>query len=391
MTLKMNDSNCFRECDTLDFQISKFIDDLSYFLDSVKYPKQKKSNQTIFEIIGKVDHEVILVNSLVFFLDSDNPHSFGSTIYERFCSEAGIDKDIFGDLKDIQTEVYHTFEGKSGRIDIVIETDDGIIVVEAKVNAGLKNPLDVYEDYAVKTGKKNVEHILLTKNANNTTNSWTNLTWGQIFQLEALDYDSYKLLWDSLKNSFKEDVLMEKDELKKIAEKQHEYIQMYKNMQTVFDYMKNKANTVLNQLSTLDNFSKEDGSNKNLRIWASKFGTSDSAFPVVVVEGKSKDAVIDIYVQPRGYAIVVFARKDEGQYRKLLEENGYEIKDWQNSITDEKPTKRAWISKYPEELDINLAVQEGGANNEQGPHFNGDPEELSKLIEKIWDIITKHS
>lgn len=385
MMSKINDSNCFRECDTLNFQISKFIDDLSYFLDSVTYPEQSKSNQTIFDIIGKVDHEVILVSSLVFFLESRNSHGFDSKIYETFCNEAKIDMEEFGELTNIQTEVTHTHNNKSGRIDIVMETESGIIVVEAKVNAKLDNPFDVYKNYAEKSSKSNKEYVLLTKN-NEEIAGWKNVTWNKILHDEAQNDDPYKLLWDSLKNSFKEDETMEKEELEKIAVKQYEYIQMYNNMQKVFENMKNKANDLLNQLDTYDHFSKT-GDNQNLRIWASKFGTSDSAFPVVVVEGGSKDAVIDIHVQPMGYAIVVFARKNEGKYRNLLIEEGFEIKDWQNSITDEKPTKRAWISKIPKELGINLE-ERSDSEGKIGPHLNEDLEELSKLIKKIWDIIT---
>ncbi len=82
--------------------------------------------------------------------------------YETFCNEAKIDMEEFGELTNIQTEVTHTHNNKSGRIDIIMETESGIIVVKQK-NAKLDNPFDVSKNYAEKSSKSNKEYVLLNK------------------------------------------------------------------------------------------------------------------------------------------------------------------------------------------------------------------------------------
>ena len=110
--------------------------------------KKENNNPTFFEIIGKENSETVMVNTLAFFLNPKNNHGFSDRVYQTFCDaiensiiqeniesdeENQYQKQEYGDFVDIMTEISHeTDNDKKGRLDLIIETSNCLIAVEAK-------------------------------------------------------------------------------------------------------------------------------------------------------------------------------------------------------------------------------------------------------------------
>ncbi len=141
-------------------------------------PIQKISpGKNFFDIVYKKRYEDNISDILVFFLDSNEEHDFGSTILG--CLLSAIKKNISNSvsldiqenisnsvrlaiLKDISTSLSLgsytvgreeiTDTGKY--IDIVIEGDDWVIAIENKIWAKANNPFNEYKDHIEKKARE---------------------------------------------------------------------------------------------------------------------------------------------------------------------------------------------------------------------------------------------
>ena len=119
----------------------------------------------VLEIIKRNNRETIMVNLLAFFIQ-DKYHDIGEKLYQNLlqCINNKDEQFDYGKLVSVKTE-QSTEENK--RIDMVIETENAIIIIEAKVNHVLNNNLVIYAEYArelaEKKGKEHHKKIILSK------------------------------------------------------------------------------------------------------------------------------------------------------------------------------------------------------------------------------------
>ena len=168
------------------------IDELIENYGSLWAKKKENNNPTFFEVIGKENSETVMVNALAFFLNPNNSHGFGDRVYQTFCEaiensiiqesiesdeENQYQKQKYGDFEKIMTEISHEISSKEepkiiqkGRLDLIIESKNCIIGIEAKINHSLNNPLHIYDDLIkTKKGKKSDKKSYFMQKRNNQT------------------------------------------------------------------------------------------------------------------------------------------------------------------------------------------------------------------------------
>lgn len=126
--------------------IQKF-EELQVILDeSAKYGVVlEEEEKNVFSLGGRGHYENPVSDLLAFFLNPQEQHKFDdlflASLFDCLNSSAGK---VFSDVQPPSREVY-TDTGK--RIDILIQSSDGIIVIENKIHHWLANPLDDYMNF----------------------------------------------------------------------------------------------------------------------------------------------------------------------------------------------------------------------------------------------------
>ncbi len=403
MIHSMIETSIFGEGTTLSLNLSEiFPISEGPFCKIIEAIKQRENHPTFFQVIRKEHIEEIMVNALAFFMDSKQPHSFGNRIFNVFCQ--AIENSLitnpenkeyepldYGRFSSLRTEITHRInEDKSGRLDLIIDCENCIIGVEAKVRHFVKNPFDVYNDLIKtekqKKSKENVRKVILCKKATNVdpekTKGWIVVNWEDILIENIEDKnDVYAPLWEGLKIAFRGEKIMNEEDLKLVADNQEDYVMMYKMIKGISEALKDKANSLKKAVESC----KIVIPNTNIRIWG-EFG--EHAEPRVVIEKTKKSEtqyVVDIIVSAKGYRFLAFDRGNSVQTKinKSLEKEGFGRADW-TDLLDDKPTERALINKVPKELMEGL--------EQSGDFFSGkenETEKIAKIGERIYSIITK--
>ncbi len=100
---------------------------------------------TYLEIAGKAHKEDVVSNILAFFFDSEASHGLGRLFLDCFLASMDIQtssfKEPIGTFREITT-------AKGKRIDLIIESDDAVLIVENKINHWLHNDLIEYAAHA---------------------------------------------------------------------------------------------------------------------------------------------------------------------------------------------------------------------------------------------------
>ena len=378
--------------------------------------KRRKYNPTFFQVIRKEHIEEIMVNTLAFFIDHKQPHRFGNRIFNVFCQaiENSLIADEeneeyeqldYGRFSSLRTEITRRNADKnpgdkSGRLDLIINCENCIIGVEAKVRHFVKNPFDVYNDIIdtekQKNSQENVRKVILCKRGTKVdrkkTKDWIVVNWEDILIANIEDKnDIYAPLWEGLKIAFRGEKIMNEEDLKLVADNQEDYLMMYKMIKGISEALKDKADSLKKAVESCNI------PNTNIRIWG-EFG--EHAEPRVVIEktkkGESEEVientkkseteyVVDIIVSAKGYRFLAFDRGNSVQTKinKSLEKEGFGRADW-TDLLDDKPTERALINKVPKELMEGL--------EKSGEFFTAkenETEKIAKIGERIYSIITK--
>lgn len=126
--------------------------------------------QTFLDIAGVSRREVVCSSILAFFLDPEGPHGLGTLVLDAL-ADAGYESKAFGEGR-IGGNVYVESEvptnkttDKKKRIDILVRSDDHVILIENKTarNARIDNPLDAYAAYQNEIARGRSKHrVLLT-------------------------------------------------------------------------------------------------------------------------------------------------------------------------------------------------------------------------------------
>lgn len=150
--------------------------------------KEQAHHPTYLEIAGKAHKEDVISNILSFFFDSQQPHGLGSIFLEAFLVCMG-EQDSYQGSPVISYREVTTAKGK--RIDIVLETEEFVLIIENKINHWLHNDLNEYAAHARRQYKnKKVLLAVLSMDAQNCAPQFTNVTYTDFIRVldERLHY-----------------------------------------------------------------------------------------------------------------------------------------------------------------------------------------------------------
>lgn len=111
--------------------------------------------KTLFDVGARSYWENPTSDLLAFFMNPHAEHGLGGWFLEAYLHCAG--------RRECSTQgatVEREYPTKSGRIDLLIEGGDWILVIENKIHAVINNPLDDYEDHARARKEKSILTIL---------------------------------------------------------------------------------------------------------------------------------------------------------------------------------------------------------------------------------------
>ena len=316
--------------------------------------KNTEKEPHVLEIIKRNNRETIMVNLLAFFIQ-DKYHDIGDKLYQNLlqCINNKSEQLDYGKLVSVKTEqsIGRLIKDEKKRIDMVIETENAIIVIEAKVNHVLNNNLVIYADYAKKLAKekkKRKDHykkIILSKWPSNSlerfresnkqektqieeSKDWIEISWEDVLD-ESLSpsNEPYKSLYNSMVKSMKGDENLEEDELKVAGKNFEQIAKTFELAKAVFKVQDKKTKKLAKVVQ--NKFTK--GSEPKIKIYSKPF--EEGAFvPRVYIENEQKkEYVIDICVDIRGYQFVILKRDNdvhEDDVKEIVEELEYDCKQF---------------------------------------------------------------
>jgi len=145
-------------------------------------PNVKPNRPTILEIAGYPHYENVVSNLLAFYLDFNEEHGLGDIVFKSL-HELIFVEETYSLPKSI--EVVREVGVRNGRIDILIITDELVIVIENKIFHKLDNPLDAYQTYAEnlqKEEKKSRKGVILSLNPEFESGFFRNILYSQLFK-----------------------------------------------------------------------------------------------------------------------------------------------------------------------------------------------------------------
>ena len=134
-------------------------------------PPRLEPLPTFLEFSGCKRKEEVYSDILAFYLDPGKPHGLGTLFLDALAQAGGIPD--HGAWTDVSVErEKRTHNGN--RIDILIESDNHVIVIENKIFAGVDNPFDDYKSFAetLEPPGRRIHVFLLTLTPNNAEARW---------------------------------------------------------------------------------------------------------------------------------------------------------------------------------------------------------------------------
>jgi tRNA U34 5-carboxymethylaminomethyl modifying GTPase MnmE/TrmE len=134
---------------------------------------------TFFDSAFRKHHENPTTELLRFFLDPNEVHGLNDTFYKGLTKaiHEEISQHSFGAFQDLAIE--HVTEDHK-RIDLWIETENTLIVIEAKIDYQQNNPIKSYQKWAkakVKNTKKNIIYMVLSVEGETIFKDWSALSF----------------------------------------------------------------------------------------------------------------------------------------------------------------------------------------------------------------------
>jgi len=203
----------------------------------MKIYKEKSNKQTIFEISGFPHWENVSSNVLAFFLNPTKEHKLNDLLIKSLFQS--IDKKVtLGNLSNISvTRERSTING--GRLDILIISENFVIVIENKIYANLYNDLDDYSKTIEKVAEDNgiakekIFKIVLSIKNEKPDNSFYNITYSTLFKnirsnctnyIFNSDNKYFSFLFDFITTFEKPNIMDDNNELVEFFENNSEQI-----------------------------------------------------------------------------------------------------------------------------------------------------------------------
>ena len=134
-------------------------------------PPRLKPLPTFLEFSGCKRKEEVYSDILAFYLDPGKPHGLGTLFLDALVQAGGIPN--HGPWTGVSVErEKRTHNGN--RIDILIESDNHVIVIENKIFAPVDNPFDDYKSFAetLEPPGRRIHVFLLTLTSSNAKAKW---------------------------------------------------------------------------------------------------------------------------------------------------------------------------------------------------------------------------
>jgi len=153
---------------------------LKYYelLENIKEFIKPKKEKTVFSIGGRGHYENPISDVLAFFLDPNEEHKFDTLVLSSFLK--ALKKDLGNIEKNSIELIEREVVTRSGnRIDLVIVSENWVMIIENKIYHTLLNPLDDYESYVAYKypDKKRILAILSVSELSNTPLKWDNILY----------------------------------------------------------------------------------------------------------------------------------------------------------------------------------------------------------------------
>ncbi|MGX6444018.1 PDDEXK-like family protein [Neobacillus sp. K501] len=163
-------------------EIQKNIVKYNELLEGMKKFVRPKKEKTVFSIGGRGHYENPISDVLSFFLDPREEHQFETLFLSSFLKILGKEID---DIEENPIEVIEreAITDAGNRIDLVLASENWVLLIENKIYHSLLNPLDDYEFY-VKEKYPDKEPILVILSIFELTN--IPLNWHGVLYQELI-------------------------------------------------------------------------------------------------------------------------------------------------------------------------------------------------------------
>ncbi|AEX21551.1 PD-(D/E)XK nuclease family protein [Vibrio sp. EJY3] len=159
------------------------IEQLKVLLDKFRNLPETDKEKTIFDIGTRGHFENPISDVLAFFCSSEEQHGMGNLVGNSISGliTNKLNRDLPQSSRPVSaSREVATEQGK--RLDLVLEYDEYLIIIEAKVNHSQVNPFDEYERYGDKLGAgygKDAFYAVLSPSGN-VDDQLTNHRWAGI-------------------------------------------------------------------------------------------------------------------------------------------------------------------------------------------------------------------
>ena len=345
---------------------------------------------TLFDVGTRGHFENPTTELLSFFLNSNKSHGLENCFFDGLqdvIASKGFDKGI-GTLASVETEVS---TAKGNRIDLLLETEEALIIVECKIYHQQNNPFDDYTSYAeqrIKNSKKDSEKALvklvLCLDGNVSKNLWRDGWHGVSYQklVEAIEPHLSKALLVNPYNKwglFAREFLLhlkELDNMGEISKAEVEFlkenIEAFTNMNAyIYDNLMPKIGEKIRMdldKSNLNNFVCKEKSGKwnsyePIRRFSNLNWTTDSDVTLwIKTSNIGKSCQVRVYIDKQSDLLVnKFKGLLNEQFSSNKKEEWYELKNvywgiaWEYSDFDLEEISKIIIElmKCLNELELN--------------------------------------
>src|SRR5690625_966789 len=123
------------------------ISELQLLIDKARRYFMPVAEMTFFDVGMRGHYENPTTDLLAFFLDPARQHNLGDSFSRGLLDAIGVEADEAGAVVSVKREV----ATNGGRIDLVIEFEQLLLVVECKIYHHQNNPFKAYEAYSNET------------------------------------------------------------------------------------------------------------------------------------------------------------------------------------------------------------------------------------------------
>jgi len=173
------------------------IEKCSKLIHEIKELARPSVERNIFSIGGRGYYENPLTDLLAFFVNPNEEHGFGTLFLRSLFESVHITPPLL-QLSSSPSREQLTNQGK--RLDLVLESEDWLLVIENKVRHEAINPFDDYVQYARATyGVKSLYFILLSVRKETPPIGWHNVTWRTYVDQVKKNVGSYLIAGGNVK------------------------------------------------------------------------------------------------------------------------------------------------------------------------------------------------